>query len=107
MENLHVIIGDIISIAGAVFMLFGVIGIFKFNNFYPRMLVTSKVDTVGALTFMIGIAIRHGFSFFSMKILFIITIMLILNPLLAYIVTRSAHISGHEIGDSRQTGKEV
>jgi len=105
--NLHVLIGDIISIIGAVFMLFGVIGIYKFKNFYPRMLVTSKVDTVGALTFMIGIAIRHGFSFFSLKILLIITIMLILNPLLAYIVTRSAYLSDHKIEDSRKACKEV
>jgi len=88
-------------------MFFGIIGIFKFKNFYPRILVTSKIDTVGVMTIMIGLAVRHGFSFFSLKILFIMTIMLILNPLLAYIVARSAYLSAHKIEDSRQPDKEA
>ncbi|MCL2380229.1 MAG: monovalent cation/H(+) antiporter subunit G [Treponema sp.] len=107
MENLHVLIGSVITVIGAVFMFFGIVGIYRFKNFYPRILITSKIDTVGMLTFMIGIAIRHGFSHFSLKVLFITTIMMILNPLLAYIVTRSAYLSAHKIEDSRQSGKEV
>ena len=91
------IISDIIVFIGIAFMLFGVVGIFRFKNFYPRILVTSKVDTVGALTLMIGLMIRHGFSFFSGKILLIVIIMLVLNPLVAHIVARSAYLSGHEI----------
>ena len=91
------IISNIVIVAGIIFMLFGVVGIFRFKNFYPRILVTSKVDTVGALTLMIGLIIRHGISFFSGKILLIIIIMLVLNPLVAHIVARSAYLSGHEI----------
>ena len=78
-------------------MFFGVIGIYKFKSFYPRILVTSKVDTVGALTVMIGVIVRHGISYFSGKLLLLIIIILILNPLMAHIIARSAYIGGHKI----------
>jgi len=94
------IAGNIIIIAGIIFMLFGVIGMFRFKNFYPRILVATKIDTVGAITIIIGIALRHGFSFFSGKLLFLIIIILILNPLVANVIARSAYLSGYKIEDS-------
>ena len=73
---------------------FGVAGIYKFKNFYPRILVASKVDTVGVITIIFGIALRHGVSFFSAKVLLIMAILLVLNPLVAHVITRSAYLSG-------------
>jgi multicomponent Na+:H+ antiporter subunit G len=93
------IIGNIVIIAGIIFMLIGVFGIFKLKDFYPRLLVASKVDTVGMLTIIVGFIIRSGFSFFSAKLVLIIVIMLILNPLVAHIMARSAYLCGYEIAD--------
>jgi multicomponent Na+:H+ antiporter subunit G len=93
------IIGNIVIIAGIIFMLIGVFGIFKLKDFYPRLLVASKVDTVGMLTIIVGFIIRSGFSFFSAKLVLIIIIMLILNPLVAHIMARSAYLCGYEIVD--------
>ena len=90
---MQVIIGNIIIGAGIVFMAFGLMGICRFNDFYTRLLVASKSDTVGALTFMVGMAIRYGPSFFSGKILILAVIMLIFNPLVAHMLARSAYIS--------------
>ena len=90
------IIGDIIVFAGIVFILFGVIGIIKFKNFYTRLLVTCKIDTVGAITIIIGIAIKHGISFFSLKALLLMLIMLIINPLASHMIARSAYLSGYQ-----------
>ena len=81
---------------GLVFMSFGVIGILQpRRDFYYRILVSCKIDTVGILTFSIGLILRHGFTFFSGKVLLILVIMLILNPLVAHIVARSAHTGGY------------
>ena len=89
-------LGYIVMGIGLVFMFFGVIGILQPNrDFYYRILVSCKIDTVGTLTFAIGLAIRHGFSFFTGKVFLIIIIMLILNPLVAHIVARSAHVGGY------------
>jgi len=99
------IVGNVIISAGIVFMLFGVIGIFKFKNFYLRMLVTTKIDTVGALTLLIGMALKHGFSFFSLKILLLLCLMVILNPVASHFVARSAYLSGYKI-EGRHAGED-
>jgi len=93
--------GNIIIFTGIVFMFFGVVGIFKFDNFYPRALITAKIDTAGTLTLIIGIIVKHGAGFFSLKLLLIAVIMLILFPLANHVAARSAYLSGYEIGGSR------
>ena len=82
-------------------MLFGIIGLFKFKDFYIRILVASKIDTVGFLTFIIGVGFIHGFSFFTAKLVLIGVIMLLLNPLVAHVVARSAYSHGHMTSVSR------
>ena len=89
-------LGYIVMGIGLVFMFFGMVGILQPNrDFYYRLLVSCKIDTVGILTFSIGMVIRHGFTFFSGKIFLILIIMMILNPLVAHIVARSAHTGGY------------
>jgi len=81
---------------GVIFMLFGVLGIFQTKkDFYYRILVACKIDTVGFLTIVIGLAIRQGISFFTGKLFLIAIIMMVLNPLVAHIMVRSAHNSGY------------
>ena len=94
------VIGAIIMGIGILFMLFGVIGMFRFKSFYPRVLVASKVDTVGAVTFLIGLAVRHGFSWFSGRLVLIMLIILILNPLVAHILVRSAGHSDYNVDET-------
>ena len=88
------IIGDVFIIIGIVFMVLGVVGIYRFNDFYARLLASSKVDTVGALTIMIGVIVKHGFTYFSGKVVIVIIILLIFNPLVSHILARSAYLSG-------------
>ena len=94
------LLGNIIIIAGILLMSFGVIGIFKFKNFYPRILVTAKIDIVGMLTLIIGLVIKHGFGYFSLKLLLLLGITMILNPLAAHMLARSAFLSGYELSDN-------
>ena len=100
------IAGNVIIAAGIIFMLFGVIGLFKFKNFYSRILVASKIDTVGSFTLIIGIAVKHGAGFFSLKLILLIILMMILNPLIAHITARSAFLSGYKIGKQNKEDNE-
>ena len=93
------ILSNIVIGIGLLFMAFGIFGLYKYKDFYPSMLIASKVDTVGMLTVIIGVAIRHGVSFFTGKLLLIVVIILILNPLVAHVLTRSAYAAGHKIKD--------
>ena len=94
-------IGYIIIGLSIAFMLFGIIGLFRFKDFYIRILVASKIDTVGFLTLIIGMAFIHGLSFFTAKLALIAVIMLLLNPLVAHVVARSAYNYGYKAGGNR------
>ena len=90
-------IGTIIIYIGIAFVSLGIIGLFRFDNFYSRALVASKVDTVGYITILLGVILKSGLSFLSFKILFILLITIIVNPLTTHIIVRSAYISGYKI----------
>ena len=102
MDTAIKIISNVIIVIGLVYMLFGVVGMFKFKTFYPRVLTTSKADTVGAITVMIGVVVGRGVSIFSGRVLLLMVITLILNPLMAHITARSAYLSGHEIVNPKE-----
>lgn len=91
-------IGTIIIYLGLAFVFIGVIGIYRFKNFYTRALVASKVDTVGYITLIIGVIIKSGLNAFSFKVLLILCISLLINPLVTHSVVRSAKISGYKFG---------
>ena len=90
-------IGTIFIYIGIAFVSLGIIGLFRFDNFYSRALVASKVDTVGYITILLGVILKSGLSFLSFKILFILLITIIVNPLTTHIIVRSAYISGYKI----------
>jgi len=90
------IVGEIVIGAGIFFILVGVIGIVKYENFFTRILVTAKIDTVGVITVFLGMAIRHGAGFFSLKVLLLVGIVMILNPLTSHMIARSAYLSGYK-----------
>ncbi|GAB6106416.1 cation:proton antiporter [Fusibacter bizertensis] len=92
------LLGTIIIVIGVVFVSIGVIGIYRFNNFYARALVASKVDTVGFITIIIGVIFKSGFTFFTLKVLVILIVSMIINPMITHSIVRSAKISGYKIG---------
>ena len=90
-------VGYIVMGLGIVFISFGVYGIFRFSDFYSRILIASKVDTVGFVTIMIGAIMINGSFFFSLKIVFILVITMIANPLISHSIARAAFLSGYKI----------
>ena len=98
-----IVLGYIVMSIGVIMMLFGVYGIFqKQKDFYYRVLVACKIDTVGFMTVLFGLAIRHGFSFFSGKVLLLVIFMVVLNPLVAHIMVRSAYKSGFKLQNEKE-----
>ncbi|MCL2365951.1 MAG: monovalent cation/H(+) antiporter subunit G [Oscillospiraceae bacterium] len=111
MAQIQLLVSNIVIIAGVIFMAFGVIGLFRFKNFYLRIMSSSKIDTVGTLTIIFGMAIRHGLSFFSAKLLLLAVILIVLGPLCNHMVARSAFLSGHKAtggkGDKPASDKKL
>lgn len=90
-------IGYIIIIIGLLFISTGVYGLYKYKDFYARMSIASIIDTVGFITIIIGVIVIKGFSLFSLKVFFILCLMILLNPLANHTIARSAHASGYKI----------
>ncbi len=91
-----VIFSLILTVAALIFMLLGLTGLFRFNDFYARILITSKVETVGFITILAGIVLYSGLTWFSLKVILICIIALFTNPLSTHAIARSAYISGYK-----------
>ncbi len=91
------IIGYALVVIGVLFIIVGLIGVLKFHNFYARILSAADIDTVGLITILSGIAFISGFSMFTLKVLLIIIILCIINPIVTSSIAASAFYSGYKI----------
>ncbi len=96
------ILGYILISIGLILILIGYIGILRFKNFYSRVVVSSIMDTAAFITIILGILCIKGLSYFSLKILLILLLMMFLNPLATHTIVRGAYTSGLRIGDGKQ-----
>lgn len=83
-----------LMVLGLLFVTIGVLGLYRFKSFYPRILIGSKIDTVGYLTLLLGLALKSGWTMATLKILLVMLMMLVINPILTHTVARSAYLSG-------------
>jgi len=88
---MNIIIGDVLIGIGLFFMVFGVIGLIKNKSFFTRILIAAKIDTVGTITVIMGVAVKHGLSWFSLKAVLLMGIIMVVNPLIGHIIARSSY----------------
>lgn len=77
-----------------IYIIFGIIGIFRFKNMYARLLTSSKIDTVATLTILIALIIKSGFNFLSLRLFLIMIFLMITSPISSHIIARSAYMNG-------------
>ena len=75
---------------GVLFLLLGAIGIVRFPDCYTRMHAAGKCDTLGALLVISGLAVHHGVSLESAKILFIAVFIFLTSPTATHAIARAA-----------------
>jgi multicomponent Na+:H+ antiporter subunit G len=84
-------LGSIILVSlGVFFLLLGAIGILRFPDVYTRMHAAGKCDTLGALLVVSGLAVHHGVSLESAKILFIAVFIFLTSPTATHAIARAA-----------------
>ncbi len=79
---------------GAVFLLISCIGLIRLPDFYTRAHAVGKAETLGSMLVLVGLALYNGADLISVKILFILGIILITNPTATHALARSAFRSG-------------
>ncbi len=96
------LIGEGIIYAGLILSAFGVFALLKLDRFYSRLVITSKVETMGFLTLIIGAMLIAGFSGFAVKLFVILIFELITLPVGAHAIARSAYRTGFRARPGRK-----
>jgi multicomponent Na+:H+ antiporter subunit G len=78
-----------------VIMLITFILMFRFKTFYKEILISANIDTVSMIFFMVGVCFSSPNKEFLLKVLLVLFLALITNPLSAHATARSAFISGY------------
>jgi len=83
-----------ILMLGWFYLIFGIIGIYRFSDLYSRLLTSSKIDTVAVLTIIIGLIAKLGFQKPVIKLILTLVFILLTNPVTNHVIARSAYMSG-------------
>lgn len=88
-------IGLGLSTIGLLFIAVGVFGLYHYHNFYTKATLSSLIDSTGFLLVATGVVVYMGLSSFSLKTLFLLILIMLLNPLANHYIVRGAHTSGY------------
>lgn len=80
-------------VCGLFLFVSGTVGLLRLPDFYCRMHATGKCDTLGALLTLAGLAVYHGFSLVSLKIIFIVIFIFLANPTATHAIGRAALVN--------------
>lgn len=89
------VIGGLLSIAGAIFLLLASIGLVRMPDVYNRMQAGTKATTLGSILFLIGIAVAH--PPWSGRIILLVIFIVFTNPISSHALIRAAHYSGSRL----------
>jgi multicomponent Na+:H+ antiporter subunit G len=90
--ELRLIAGGIVTVAGAVFLMLGALGIVRMPDLYNRMQAGTKATTLGNLLALGGMAILR--PDWLPKIALIALFVLMTNPISSHALARAAHRCG-------------
>lgn len=89
MSDLREIIGGIMLIIGAGFVLIGAVGVVRFNTPTERLHAAAKGPTLGLLLLGGGTAVRIGSSSATVAVILIIMLQLLAGPLGSHMIGRA------------------
>lgn len=81
-------------VLGTVFLVFAAIGVARFPDFYSRLHAAGKGDTLGLALVLLGLMASAGLTFVSLKLVFIVFFVFLLNPTATHALARGAWVCG-------------
>ena len=88
------IFSKIFIVAGLFFLIVAAIGVIRLPDVFSRSHAVSLTDSLGAFLILVGIACHEGLSKNSLKILVVLVLLYLLNPVIAHATIRAALRSG-------------
>jgi multicomponent Na+:H+ antiporter subunit G len=84
------IIAALFMLGGFFFFATATLGLLRLPDFFTRLHATGKGDTLAALWSLAGLAVYHGFTLTSAKILFIAVFLFLAQPTATHAISRAA-----------------
>ena len=97
LETAHICLSTVaigLVLVGLYFLLVAAIGVLCFPDVYTRAHAVSLTDSLGALFLLGGLALYLGFSTNVLKLLIVLVLLYLLNPVIAHATVRAAFRSG-------------
>ena len=88
------ILSIIFIVPGLFFLTVAAIGVIRLPDVFSRSHAVSLADSVGAFLILIGVALHEGLGKNTLKILVVLALLFILNPVIAHATVRAALRSG-------------
>ena len=83
-----------LMIIGLLFLAVAAIGMVRLPDVYARSHAVALTDSLGAAFLLGGLAVQEGFSPNALRILVVLALLYVLNPVIAHAVMRAARRSG-------------
>ncbi len=94
MSGVQEALGLMLIGVGLGFMALGSVGIVRLPDFFSRTHAASKVDTVGIVVVLLGVAVLAGFTLNGGKVLLAAVFVMATNPVAAHALARAALFEG-------------
>ena len=88
------ILSIIFIVAGLFFLIVAAIGVIRLPDVFSRSHAISLTDSLGAFLILIGIALHEGLGTNMLKILVVLSLLYIINPVITHATVRAALRSG-------------
>ena len=88
------ILSIIFIVAGSFFLIVSAIGMIRLPDVFSRSHAVSLTDSLGAFLMLIGIALHEGLGTNMLKILVVLALLYIINPVITHATVRAALRSG-------------
>lgn len=81
-------------LVGLFFLVVGSIGMLRLPEVFSRAHALSVTDSLGALFVLLGLAVYEGLSMNFLRIMVVLVLIYLLNPVIAHATIRAAYRSG-------------
>ena len=99
LEWIRFLAGAVCMAAGLVFYIIQFIGVFRFKYVLNRMHAAAIGDALGCGLMLLGAVVFNGFTFPSVKILFLIVFLWMTSPVAAHMVVKLEVLSREKMED--------
>lgn len=79
---------EILQVVSWIFFVMGLVGIFKFKNFYARLMTSSKIDSATVILLLTALIFYVREGYFTSRYLLIMLFILITNPVTTHLIAR-------------------